>query len=394
MRTTFNIILTLINFSFICFLNAQTTAQLDSIIRSHTKTFTFNEHDFVGEGWQLIINETKNAQNLMLGEDHFSNEIPAFTKAIANEIKFDNFYIEVDPYSTKIIENMIHNFNADKKQSFLDTYGDLFSFYSLKPEFDLLEHIALSGTTLLGSDQIVGYSDRLVSMQLLNHTKNDKAKEIYSNIMEQSRVQLDSFLKNPQSPMFMMTPNFDSELEKLSELKLSALENQIIEDLKLSKTIYMEQNHKLRVRLIMNQVMKDYSKWVDAKNLFKYGANHLTRGESFLSNYDIGNLVTNITEANYRESLHIMIVGESGFLGSPFRGFPSNPVDAEKGFYTSYLKPFFNVTEGKDWFVFDLRPLRKEVFRKKLEIQNLNLERTIRGYDLLIIIPEVSAAKH
>ena len=183
MRATFKIILTLINFSFICFLNAQSTVALDSIIKAHTKTFTFSDHKFAGEGWDQILSETKNAQNLLLGEDHFSNEIPAFTKAIVDEVNFDNFYIEIDPYSTKIIENVIHNYSIEDKKAFFDSYGDLFSFYSLKPEYDLLEHIVLSGTTLLGSDQIVGYSDRLMSMKLLNHTKNAKAVKRPANLV-------------------------------------------------------------------------------------------------------------------------------------------------------------------------------------------------------------------
>ena len=211
--------------------------------------------------------------------------------------------------------------------------------------------------------------------------------------MEQSKIYLDSFLKNPQNPMYMMTPEFDNQMIKLSDLELSNFENQIVEDLKKSKRIYSEQNHKYRVRLIMNQVMKDYDLWVNKKNLFKYGANHLTRGESFLANFDIGNLVTNITESNYKESFHIMIVGESGFLGSPFRPFPENAVDSENGFYLSYLKPFFKITEGKEWYVFNLIPLRKALVKNKLKLENKNLERAIEGYDILIIIPEVTAAK-
>lgn len=46
------------------------------------------------------------------------------------------------------------------------------------------------------------------------------------------------------------------------------------------------------------------------KNLFKYGANHMPKGESLMEIFDLGNLVANIEEANYRKSLHIMITGK------------------------------------------------------------------------------------
>ena len=163
--------------------------------------------------------------------------------------------------------------------------------------------------------------------------------------------------------------------------------------MKRSVSIYKQQNHKERIRLILHQLMKDYPKWKDSRNLFKYGANHMARGESFLGNFDIGNVVANITESNYEESFHIMIVGESGELGSIFKSFPSNPVDTENGFYLSYLKLFFDITEGNDWHLFNLAPLRKMVERGKLQIDNLNLLRTIKGFDILVVIPEVTPAK-
>ena len=378
--------------SFSLSLIAQSEHLLDSLINANNATFTFDGTQFEGAGWDFILEKTKASQNLMLGEDHFSNEIPTFTKAVTKHVKFDNFYIEIDPYSTKIIENVILNYDFEQKKKFFEEYGDLFSFYSLKPEYDLLEYLVTSGVQLLGSDQIVVYSDRLVSKELLHHTKNSEAKRIYNEIMTQSKGHLDRFLQNPKNPMFMMTPEFDVELNKLSRLNLSEKEHQIIEDLKRSKTIYKEQNHYMRVRLIMKQVMKDYPLWVNAKNLFKYGANHLTRGESFLGNYDIGNLVTNITESNDNSSFHLMIVGERGFLGSPFRGFPASPVDSKKGFYLSYLQDFFKITEGNNWYVFNLLPLRQALNKNALTIDNENLIRVIKGYDALVIIPEVTAA--
>ena len=163
--------------------------------------------------------------------------------------------------------------------------------------------------------------------------------------------------------------------------------------MKRSITIYREQNHPLRVKLILNQLMKDYPLWKESKNLFKYGANHMTRGESFLTVYDIGNMVANVTKSNYEESLHIMIIGESGMVGSIFKSFPPSPVDKENGFYHSYLNPFFRITDNENWHMFDLVPLRKMIASGKLKIDELNLIRAIKGYDILVIIPEVTPAK-
>ena len=383
---------------FLCLLPQSIMAQdslLVQLASEDLKLFKLEKNRFVGEGWNYIKDKTIISKNILVGEDHFSNEIPLFVKSLSNVTSFDNFYIEVDPYSTRIIENSLKIYSEEERQEFNAKYSELFSFYSFEPEYDLLQHISNSGTKLLGSDQVVMFADQLIFQDLVASTKSPEAKKIYSKVVEQSKLLLQRFhevTKNPMS-MYFMTPMFSEDLLQLEQLDLSKTEQLIIEDMKRSISIYKEQSHSTRVKLILNQLMKDYPLWKDSKNLFKYGANHMTRGESFLTVYDIGNMVANITKSNYEESLHIMIVGESGMLGSIFKSFPPNPVDAENGFYLSYLKPFFKITEGDQWHMFNMIPLRKAEEKGKLKIENLNLLRVIKGYDILVIIPEVTPAK-
>ena len=42
--------------------------------------------------------------------------------------------------------------------------------------------------------------------------------------------------------------------------------------------------------------------------------------------------------------------------------------------------------------MFDLLPLRKALEKNTLTIENVNLVRAIKGYDALVIIPEVTPA--
>lgn len=376
------------------YLTAQDSLLLDVINQNH-KLFKLENKQFRGEGWDYIKEKTIESNNILVGEDHFSNEIPLFVKELSDVTSFDNFYIEVDPYSTRIIEKSLTDYSKEQRQEFNDKYGELFSFYSFQPEYDLLQHMSNSGTKILGSDQVVMFADQLIFQDIIMNTTSTKAKKIYAKILEQSKLHLDRFhniTKNPMT-MYFMTPDFMENLIQLQELDLSETENHIIEDMKRSITIYKEQNHSLRIKLILNQLMKDYPSWKNSKNLFKYGANHMTRGESFLTVYDVGNMVANVTKSNYQESLHIMVVGESGMVGSIFKSFPPSTVDPENGFYLSYLKPFFNITEGEQWYMFDLIPLRKMIERDKLKIDNLNLLRAIKGYDILVIIPELTPAK-
>ena len=385
----------LITFLFVIFTLSISDGQdslLTNVLLENYKTFEVSDSEFSGEGWDYIKKEVQKASNVLIGEDHATNEIPFFTQAVFDVSLFDNFYVEVDPYSTKIIEDVIREPNRKAQNEFLAEYKDIFSFYALQPEYDLLKHIVNAKTNLLGADQIVAYADRLIFQKLATTTENIEAKKIYEYVMLQSKLHLESFLENPKNPMFFMTEAFDLELNKLDSLQLSDNENQIIDDLKISKIIYKPGGHKKRIQLMKHYLMKTYPKWANSKNLFKYGAMHLARGESFLTIYDIGNLIANIAESNYQSSFHVMIIGESGMNGSPFRTFPHSKVNTEKGLLKS-LKPFFEITESeKGWYVFDLIPARKLLSKQNLKVEDITLLRLLKGYDALVVIPELTPA--
>ncbi|WP_299366697.1 hypothetical protein [Winogradskyella sp.] len=368
---------------------------LVNLIAEQHKTFKSLEDSFEGEGWNFIVDELQKSKHVLVGEDHFSNEIPQFIKAVFDKKHFDNFYIEVDPYSTKILERSLKEFTLEERQIFNINFSDRFSFYSFKAEYDLLKYISDKGTNILGADQIIGNADLIIFNDLISKTESTEAKKLYRIISKDSENALNQFYEKTKNPMTMhlFSDKFTEQLNALEALGLSHYELEIFSAMRKSVKIYKEQNHYYRVKLILNQLMKDYPQWKDSPTLFKYGATHLTRGESQLGNYDIGNLVANITESNFEETFHIMVVGESGQLGSIFKIFPPRTVDKENDFYLSYLKPFFEQTDDSQWHVFNLRPLRKQILRAKLKIDNLNLERVIRGYDALVIIPEVTAAK-
>jgi len=350
---------------------------------------------FSGPGWDLLRQRAAGAQHILVGEDHFTNEMPRLIGAIAGIGAFDHFYIEVDPFSTRIIERSIRELDPLQRLEFRRNYGDLYSFYALQPEYELLEKLVNDGVGLLGSDQVVMYADRLVVQDWIARTESEQARQIYRQVAQQSHERLKRFLENPEKPdfssLYFMTAEFANDLERLASLPLSGEEKDMVAAMQRSVDIYQTQSHRKRVQLIKHQLMADYPRWIGGRNLFKYGANHLARGESFLTVQDIGALVAELAEAAYQDSLHVMIIGESGFQGAPFRGFPPSAVEPD-GFYLKHLQPFFALTEGMDWAVFDLVPLRRAQQRGELSIDDVNLLRSIKGYDLLVLIPEVTPA--
>jgi hypothetical protein len=370
-------------------LSAQDSLLLE-MAKENQLSMRYDNGLFSGPGWEAVRSKAKDSDHVLIGEDHFTVEIPKFIEAIGLDSKYDNFYIEIDPYSTAIIQKTF-TWTDQKRAEFYKKYGRIYSFYALREEYALLEKMVKSGMNLLGSDQIVMFDDRLIFQDLAQKTKNLNAKKTYESVAEKSKAHLDKFLQNPQNPMYFMTPAFGEDLSRLGEMELSEIEYDILEKMRISVDIYQKQSHRIRVQLIKHHLMNDYAKWKNKRNLFKYGANHMARGESFLTVTDIGNLVANIAEANYQESFHIMILGESGMQATAFETFPPSEINPN-GFYLKHLQPFFQLTEGADWAVFDLIPIRKALERGTLILDNQNLIRSIKGFDVLILIPEVTAA--
>ena len=166
----------------------------------------------------------------------------------------------------------------------------------------------------------------------------------------------------------------------------------IISALKLSAKIYNSQSHHLRIQLMKNQLMEKYSDWAGKRNLFKYGANHLAKGESLMTIYDIGNLINNINDSEYKKSLNIMILGSSGTQASPFEGYPEEKIDENSNILNT-LKPITSAVIGDQWHCFDMLPLRKAMNEDKIVIKDIRLLRIVKGYDIIIIIPKVTASK-
>ncbi|WP_426473853.1 hypothetical protein [Chryseobacterium balustinum] len=355
---------------------AQNTV-FDSLVQKNGFPFQTDKNiSFQGKGWDVLLNEIKQSNSVLLGETHFTNEIPYFTNAIINEVKFDNYFLEVDPYSVDIIETKVKSLSPEQLKSFVKKYSTNFSFLEYEPEFDLFKNLVKGKTKIYGVEQISVFADQMIISGLKETSKNKKAIEVYEQMLHNSKL---AASKDGMEKYYLLSEDCLQKIDSLLALKLSDKERKQIEDLKLSREIYVKRSHPLRIQLLKNILLTQLPDWKNKKNLFKFGAVHLPKGETILTKtdiYDIGNLISNIEEANHRKSLHIMLIGKG----------------EDKNDDTSF-KSFQNVMKEEQWYCFDLRPLKKSILQNKLKIDDVYLSRVIKGYDYLIYIPKVTKSK-
>ncbi|MDQ5928806.1 MAG: hypothetical protein QG594_584, partial [Bacteroidota bacterium] len=231
-------------------------------------------------------------------------------------------------------------------------------------------------TKVYGVEQISVFADQMIISNLKETSKNKKAIEIYDQMLHNSKL---SASKEGLEKYYLLSEDCLQKIDLLLQLKLSDKERKQIEALKLSREIYTKRNHPLRIQLMKSILVNQMPDWKNKKNLFKFGAVHVPKGETILTKtdiYDIGNLISNIEEANYRKSLHIMLVGKG-----------------EDKDDNSSFKSFINLLKDDQWYCFDLRPLKKSILQNKLKVDDIYLSRIIKGYDYLIYIPKVTKSK-
>ncbi|MEN5231617.1 hypothetical protein [Sphingobacterium faecium] len=372
MKKTNLLILTLFiaNFSY-----AQTTL-MDSLIQKNYSTFKKNNNNtFEGKGWNTLQDEIIKNNSVLLGESHFTNEVPYFTNAIVNNIKFDNYILEIDPYTTNTITKKIKTLSPTELDKFRDESGSALSFLKGETEFDLFKNIVEQNINIYGAEQISLFSDQLLFSELIKQSKNTKAKEIYKQMIANSAA----YDTKNNTTFYLFSDDFVAKMDALSKLNLSANEKEQLKALQLSKELYLNRIHGLRIQYLKHLVIEKLPEWKDKKNLFKYGANHMPKGESLMEVFDLGNLVANIEEANYRKSLHIMITGKE-------EGETLADLDQYKAFLT--------VVKDDNWYAFDLRPLKQAISKKQIKVEDLMMERIIKGYDFLVYIPTLTKAQN
>ena len=87
-----------------------------------------------------------------------------------------------------------------------------------------------------------------------------------------------------------------------------------------------------------------------------------------------------------------MILGISGTQASPFEGFPKEDINPDSEIMKT-LRPITRTVDGPAWHCYDLLPLKTELDAGRLIVKDVKLQRIIRGYDLLVIIPKVTASE-
>ncbi len=322
------------NFSFFLllvipfFMSAQDTLGVKHL-EKYTTHFSINGNGKLeGDGVQMLKRNLKEHPVVLIGEYHGSPRVSEFTASLIHEMTAlgcNKFVAEVGPIATKYINEIVSAsddpFASLKElcdQYRVDDYPP-FPFFDNKGDKLFVDLLKKYNWITWGIDQefVVGYQmlvDR--SFEMLN----EKQKGLMKSMMTEVKDSLKSFYEiddndgKRYSVSIKESKLIPAYFEQISELNPEIKE--VADALFATNTIYYLnaikkylENNTSRARY-MKTNMKSYMKasnfnLSEDRMLVKLGQYHAGRGLSPMDVYDVGNLMSELSELNGKKSLHL-----------------------------------------------------------------------------------------
>lgn len=408
--------------------------QLATLLAANRFALSMEGDAVRGPGAELLLKNAREAQFVLVGEDHGFAEVPRLTETLYRALARTgtrSLVLEIGPISAGRAERALRAKKPDGLARLNAEYPFALPFLSWREDGELAAAaIGLSSSpTLVGVDQEFILSPRMHFARLAELAPNeasrrlaedyaqrdrsayktilsehDPAKSLLPLLGEKDFAQLRAvFTRIPGTP----APPGGKEYEKYpAKMTSDALEaEEIITSLESSAEIYRTQqtapfeSNRTRAQLMKRNFMARYGELAaqskQPRMLFKMGANHAGRGISPTHQFDLGNLASELAESTGSRSYHVLVVAAGGSVNRwlPFMPdtAPKNmPYDAHAEFDSVGAGPLIDNALRGSWTLFDLSALREESEARKAG--GAAFEQLIYAYDAVVVIDVAHAA--
>ena len=367
-----------------------------------------------GRGAFVLRQALAEAPYVLIGEDHFTREIPRFVAAVCDAMAADGgltaMAVEAGPQAAKMVSSSLRQPDrVAQTAALLRQYPDSVAFLNDRQENDLVSHCAeTSGRSdfqLWGIDQeFLGAAGWLLDQILATHPGPAATQELKLLKTQEQESSTRAAETGDPGKLFLLTAA-DAELVKAAEVlrrEGTPQANELFRELIVSHEIYQKNatsgpdSNAERALLLKQNFQHDLdaipSRDRRQRVLVKMGDWHLYKGFNPLHQRDLGNYIAEVADVQGVQSLHICVLGAKG-THSGYGGYRRPPrrepfiLDQDSSY--RWMKPAVDNQVTKGWTVYDLRKLR---FQKIADLDP-DFSRLIEGYDLLVIFPELSPAE-
>ena len=396
---------------------SQQNPLVESLLKNRY-SLSIQEGRFTGPGAEPLGDLVADAQFVMVGEDHATAEVPQFVGTLCDVLGPQGFRgMAVESGSIAIEQILPWVGQADRRSrvaALEKQYPDSLAFFDMQPENELLSHCAGAfpgnGKFLLwGLDQeFMGASGLILSRIQATHPGKNAAAAIQDAVQKEAQFRAKAASTGNPEDLYMMSAS-EEEVNRIRDLLNSegsagaqSLWAQFLE----SREIYHENmtrqgydSNRRRALWMKTSFQRDYeqatkSEGKPPKMLLKFGDWHLYKGMNPLHNNDLGNFLAELADGHRQKAANIIILGVKGKhlrfagIGRPYQVEDFKMLDDPD---YKFMAPMTENLSPDGWTVFDLRGLRKSF--RSLGPVDVSMERLIFGYDLLVLVPQVTASE-
>jgi hypothetical protein len=366
---------------------------------------------FTGSAAVVLENAIREAHFVLVGEDHLTREVPEFTAGVCDVMGptgFSAMALEVSPEVADFLSASLGKSDRIARMTALvHRYPDSVAFMNMRQENDLVSHCAQVSSDpnfqLWGLDQpFIGSSGWLLDQILSTHPGPTATAALSRLKEEEQRDAAQAQETGDPTKVFLLSAS-DAELANA----VTALErdgnptaNRLLEELMESREIYLKNIHgdaiesnKERARLLKQNLKQhlDASGGNRKRVLVKFGNSHLYKGFNELHQLDLGDYIAEVADVRDSSALYICVLGAKGthlLYGGYDRPGKLEPFTLDEASYYPWIKPALDNMVPNGWTLYDLRKLRFQA----LGPIDVEMQRLIYAYDLLVIAPEITPA--
>ena len=397
---------------------AQQAATLQDALAAAQYALTIGPAGFAGSGADVLTKALDGAQFVAIGEDHLTREIPMFASAVCDEMAphgLNALALEDSPQAAHFVEANVGKEDRIVRMAALQRrFPDSIAFLSDRQEDDFAAHCAESSKgndfSLWGLDQEVVGSAGWILRCMLDTNPGPMALAAIRVMQRDEQAMAETAVRTGDLSGLYLLSSTDAQMAVAEPAILadgSPRTRELFALLTESRSIYREHAHDFRTAngrratLLKQNFIADYraAELVSSSKprvLVKFGDTHLYRGLNELHEGNLGNFLSEFADVSGSRSLHILVLGVEGEhaqyrkYGQPFvRSRFSLVSDPDYRWLAPAVTARRNVSADGPWTLYDLRQLR---FGRASNVDQ-DWQRLIYGYDLLILIPEITAAE-
>ena len=365
-----------------------------------------------GRGWDLLVQEARDARFTLIGEEHGVAETAQLSAALFSALRgsgYSRMAIELSPIIAQDIEAAARRNGFQGIVDFFAVPGAFGVVYELREEAQFLAAVInaapRSERVLWGLDREI-FSDRYLISRLEPKVPR-RANESFARLKDTS---MNAWARQQQAPgppfLFTQDPALVSAVraewpnpDRESDTILRTLEESLAINA-VARTGTAWDSSERRAQWMRNSfatlLKADRNRQPPPKVMLKAGYNHMIRGANYVNIFDVGSEPDEVAQLDGARAFHIIVLPGPGSrqatLG-PGRSFNSVSSDEFDEFNAGdkRLTRVLSNANAAGHEVIDLRPLRALAMRG-LESWNADVVKTIHGYDAAVIWKGAHAA--